>query len=72
MVTIEISDLDPFLAELLRQIPASTDPEGVPAAEQRLFMPPADAGEKEILPEWKTLCRTGVAAAISIGHRNGG
>lgn len=48
---VEISDLDPFLAELLRQIPASTDPEGVPAAERRLFMPPA--AEKELCQEWK-------------------
>jgi hypothetical protein len=50
---IEISELDPFLAELLRQIPASTDPEGVSAAEQRLFSPPADPKETEICAEWK-------------------
>ena len=39
---IEISELDPFLAELLRQIPASANPEGVPAAEERLFSPPTN------------------------------
>jgi hypothetical protein len=50
---VEISDLDPFLAELLRQIPASADPGGVPAAEQRLFMAPADPHEKELCQEWK-------------------
>lgn len=50
---IEISDLDPFLAELLRQIPASADPEGVPAAKQRLFTLPADPSEKKICEEWK-------------------
>jgi len=50
---IEISELDPFLAELLRQIPASTDPEGVSAAEQRLFSPPAYPTETEICAEWK-------------------
>ena len=50
---LEIFDLDPFLAELLRQIPASANPEGTPAAEQRLFSPPADASEKEICKEWK-------------------
>jgi hypothetical protein len=50
---IEISELDPFLAELLRQIPASTNPEGAPAAEQRLFSAPADRNEKEICAEWK-------------------
>ncbi len=50
---IEISELDPFLAELLRQIPASANPEGVPAAEERLFSPPADQNEKEMCAEWK-------------------
>ena len=39
---IELSELDPFLAELLRQIPTSADPGGVPAAEERLFSPPTD------------------------------
>ncbi|HJX25560.1 MAG TPA: DUF2017 family protein [Chthoniobacterales bacterium] len=50
---LEISELDPFLAELLRQIPASTNPEGNPAAEQRLFSRPADKCEKESCAEWK-------------------
>ena len=51
---IEISELDPFLAELLLQIPASADPGGVPAAEQRLFSSPTIADRKEIRAEWKT------------------
>ena len=50
---IEISDLDPFLAEILRQIPASADPGGVAAAEERLFSSPAGRSEKEICQEWK-------------------
>jgi hypothetical protein len=51
---IEISELDPFLAELLRQIPASTNPEGLEAAEQRLFSSPTTNGkETEICAEWK-------------------
>jgi hypothetical protein len=50
---LEISEIDPFLAELLRQIPASTNPESVPAAEQRLFSPPAGPNEKELCAEWK-------------------
>jgi hypothetical protein len=50
---LEIFDLDSFLAELLRQIPASANPEGTAAAERRLFSPPADEGEKEIRAEWK-------------------
>jgi hypothetical protein len=50
---IEISELDPFLAELLRQIPESTNTEGAEAAEQRLFSAPAPAAQGEICAEWK-------------------
>src|SRR5437879_11967093 len=50
---LDIFDLDPFLAELLRQIPASTNPEGTPAAEKRLFSPPADRSKTEQCSEWK-------------------
>src|SRR3954447_10876451 len=50
---IEISDLDPFLAELLRQIPESTNTDGVEAAQERLFSSPAPASEREICAEWK-------------------
>lgn len=50
---LEITEVDPFLAELLRQIPASANPESVPAAQQRLFSRPADSAEKEICAEWK-------------------
>ena len=49
--TLRISDLDPFLAELLRQIPISTNPEGTPDAEARLFSRPS--AEKELCAEWK-------------------
>ena len=50
---LEISELDPFLAELLRQIPASTSTENSPASQARIFSPPADAGREEICAEWK-------------------
>jgi hypothetical protein len=50
---LEISELDPFLAELLRQIPDSTKTEGAEAAQQRLFSSPAQASEREICAEWK-------------------
>ena len=50
---IEISELDPFLAELLRQIPASANPDGAPGAEQRLFSPPTTERETELCAEWK-------------------
>ena len=49
---LQISDLDPFLAELLRQIPQSTMPDGAPAAQGRLFSQPS--AEKEICAEWKS------------------
>jgi hypothetical protein len=51
--SLEISEIDPFLAELLRQIPASTQTEAVPAVERRLFSAPAAPDEKELCAEWK-------------------
>jgi len=50
---IEISELDPFLAELLRQIPASTNPDGSPTAEDRLFSSPVGQGGGDLGAEWK-------------------
>src|SRR5215813_15515835 len=50
---IEVSELDPFLAELLRQIPASANPEGAPAAEERIFSTPTNGTEPEFRAEWK-------------------
>ena len=49
---LQVSDLDPFLAELLRQIPASTNPQGEAEAEARLFTRPS--AEKEICAEWES------------------
>jgi hypothetical protein len=50
---LEISELDPFLAELLRQIPDSTNPEGIEAAENRLFSLPANPSDTNQCAEWK-------------------
>ncbi|HEV3410584.1 MAG TPA: DUF2017 family protein [Chthoniobacterales bacterium] len=50
---LELAELDPFLAELLRQIPDSTKTEGCEAAEQRLFSSPSNESEKEMCKEWK-------------------
>ena len=50
---IEISELDPFLAELLRQIPACANPDGVQSAEQRLFSPPSNGKQTELCAEWR-------------------
>ena len=49
---LEISDLDPFLAELLRQIPGCTNPDPESEAEARLFSRPS--AEEEICAEWKS------------------
>ncbi len=50
---IELSELDPFLAELLRQIPTSADPGGASAAEERLFSRPTNGNEADVCAEWK-------------------
>ncbi len=48
---IEISDLDPFLAELLRQIPVSAATDDSKEARERIFTTPAK--EKTICQEWE-------------------
>ena len=50
---LEIRELDPFLAELLRQIPESARPKDSAAAEERLFSAPAAAEETDLCAEWK-------------------
>lgn len=50
---LELSELDPFLAELLRQIPESTKADSCEEAQKRLFSSPADASEEELCAEWK-------------------
>jgi len=50
---LEIRELDPFLAELLRQIPESAQPKDSPAAQERLFSPPTMPEEKVLCAEWK-------------------
>ena len=50
---LEISEVDPFLAELLRQIPESTKADESEEAQKRLFSLPADPREEELCTEWK-------------------
>jgi uncharacterized protein DUF2017 len=50
---LEISEIDPFLAELLRQLPGGTSAENCPAAQSRIYSAPANESEKEIRAEWK-------------------
>src|SRR2546421_10305512 len=50
---LEIRELDPFLAELLRQVPESAQPKDSPAAEERLFSAPSPPEEKDLCSQWK-------------------
>jgi Domain of unknown function (DUF2017) len=50
---LELSELDPFLAELLRQVPASARVEGDPVAEARIYSAPCSAPQDELCSEWK-------------------
>ena len=59
---LEISELDPFLAELLRQVPDSTNPEGAMAAEERLFR--AYLTDGEVLADRDVLVRLAVDAGF--------
>jgi hypothetical protein len=52
---LEFSEIDPFLAELLRQIPESADVHDSAAARARLFCAPVDESEPELRKEWKQL-----------------
>lgn len=49
-----VRELDPFLAELLRQIPASARVDDSAAVEARIYSAPAAASERELCREWKT------------------
>jgi hypothetical protein len=49
---LEVCDIDPFLAELLRQVPESTNTSGNEVAEHRIYSAPADQSEKELNHEW--------------------
>ncbi len=57
---LEISEIDPFLAELLRQIPASTRTDDSEAAQNRLFSPPAGPDDEELRNEWKLYVEPGL------------
>lgn len=50
---LELREIDPFLAELLRQIPESADPGENEAARRRIFSAPAAESEQELCREWK-------------------
>ena len=55
---IEISEIDPFLAELFRQIPASTNPDGASVAEERIYQSTIKWNRHGTLRRVENLCRT--------------
>lgn len=57
---LEVRDIDPFLAELLRQIPESTATNESSAADARLFSPPTAGHENEFCAEWKAYVEPGL------------
>ena len=57
---IELREIDPFLAELLRQIPASAETKDSTAAQQRLYSAPAANEEKDLCAEWKMYVEPGL------------
>jgi hypothetical protein len=50
---LEVAELDPFLAELLRQIPESAKTEDSDAARDRIYSAPTSNEGDELLEEWK-------------------
>ena len=53
--TVALEEIDPFLAGLLREIPARADPGQSPAVRERLFPKPTAGGEPEADAEWVEL-----------------
>jgi hypothetical protein len=51
--TVGIEDLDPFLCELLQQIPSKADPSGDESAEARLYSSPTAGTEPNFDLEWR-------------------
>jgi len=58
--------LDPFLVEILRQIPEAADPNGSTDALQRLLPPPtrSEDTEQEFLEDWENYVRPGLEEAF--------
>jgi len=50
---LELRSIDPFFAELLRQIPDETDPRDDTIATERLFSRPVEDPTDEVNEEWK-------------------
>ena len=68
---LEIRELDPFLAELLRQIPESARPKDSAAAEERLFSAPAAAGGAMVEVWTSDTAIATVSATVTVRLRPG-
>ena len=55
--SIELTEIEPLEAELLRKVPSVCDAGGDPKAESRLFSSPADPGEQQFLTDWDEYVR---------------
>ncbi len=55
--SIELVDIEPIEAELLRQVPVVCESGGDSRSEARLFSSPADSGEGQLLNDWAEYVR---------------
>ena len=55
--SIELMDIEPIEAELLRQVPGVCDSGGDSRSEARLFSSPADSSEGQFLNDWTEYVR---------------
>jgi hypothetical protein len=55
--SIELTEIEPIEAELLRKVPSVCDTGGDSRAEARLFSNPADTSERQFLNDWDEYVR---------------
>jgi len=58
--SIELTEIEPIEAELLRKVPSVCDTGGDSRAETRLFSNPADTSERQFLNDWDEYVRPGL------------
>ena len=58
--SIELTEIEPIEAELLRKVPSVCDTGGDSRAETRLFSSPADTSERQFLNDWDEYVRPGL------------
>ncbi len=58
--SIELVEIEPIEAELLRKVPSVCDSGGDSRSETRLFSSPADTSERQFLNDWDEYVRPGL------------